>query len=141
MPAEQEPHAKDRETRTGSLDGIWRMDWSVARRDEDAFGGMPFTLLVQRRRACGIDRHGALLTGVFGQQTEDTVEVHAWVDPAIAEARLLMARADGIYVRQAQSYRGTLEVIRQDGSLRLAGTVSHGTATFTVRLEWIGAVP
>ncbi len=141
MAEDQEPHAKDREIRTGSLDGIWRMEWSVARPDEDGFGGIPFTLLVQRRRACGVDRHGALLTGVFGQQTEGTVEVVAWVDPAIADARPQMARTDGIYVRQAQSYRGTLDVIRTNSALRLVGTVSHGTATIIVRLEWVGALP
>ena len=139
MSDDEEPHGKDR--RTGSLDGIWRMEWSVARPDEDVFGGIPFTLMVQRRRACGIDRHGALLTGVFGQQTEDTVDVVAWVDPAIVDAKPQMARPDGIYVRQAQSYRGTLDVIRTESSLRLVGSVSHSTTTIIVRLEWVGALP
>jgi hypothetical protein len=141
MAEDQEPHAKDREIRTGSLDGIWRMEWSVARPDEDVFGGIPFTLMVQRRRACGIDRYGAVLTGVFGQQTEETVDVVAWVDPAIADARQQMARPDGIYVRQAQSYRGTLDVIRTGDAFRLVGSVSHSTATIIVRLEWVGPLP
>ena len=52
-----------------------------------------------------------------------------------------MPRPDGIYVRQAQSYRGTLDVIRTGDALRLVGSVSHSTATIIVRLEWVGSLP
>ncbi|HJQ60664.1 MAG TPA: hypothetical protein VJ890_27420, partial [Vineibacter sp.] len=82
MPEDQEePYGGINDRRTSSLDGIWRMDWEAARSDDGGFGGIPFTLLVQKRRACGIDRRGTLLTAVFGQQTEDSVEVAAWVEP------------------------------------------------------------
>lgn len=138
---DQKTNIRDREIRTSSLDGIWHAQWRVAGPEEDAFGGLPFTLLVQRRRACGIDRQGDLLTAVFGLQTENSVEVVAWVDPAIIDVRPLLAPTDGVYVRQARCYRGTLDVVRIGESLHLAGTITHGDTAFTVRLEWVGPLP
>jgi hypothetical protein len=117
------------------------MDWGVARSDESAFGGIPFTLLVRSRRACGIDRRGVLLTAVFGQQTEDSIDVVAWVDPAIVDVSLLLRPVDGLYLRQAQSYRGRLSVVRAGSLPLLAGTIAHGDAAFNVRLELVGALP
>ena len=141
MPEDQEPHIGEADRRTGSLDGIWRMDWGAARSDESGFGGFPFTLLIRSRRACGIDRRGILLTAVFGQQTEDSVDVVAWVDPAIVDVSLLLRPTDGVYFRQAQSYRGRLSVARAGSVPVLAGVVSHGEAAFSVRLEWTGPLP
>jgi hypothetical protein len=117
------------------------MDWGAVRPDEGGFGGITFTMLVQRRRACGIDRRGILLTAVFGQQTEDSVEVVAWVDPALIDAEISLRPTDGIYVRQAQSYRGRLNVTGVGNLVRLVGTISHGADTFNVRLEFVGALP
>lgn len=141
MSEDRRSYVGEGDRRAGSLDGIWRMDWGVARSDESGFGGIPFTLLVRRRRACGIDQRGVLLTAVFGQQTDDIVEIIAWVEPAIVDVSLLLRPTDGIYVRQAQSYRGRLTVLRAGNLPVLAGLVSHGGDVFNVRLEMTGALP
>ena len=138
MSEDREPHFGEGDRRASSLDGIWRMDWGAARSDDSGFGGVPFTLLVRSRRACGIDRRGVLLTAVFGQQTDNNVEIVAWVDPAIVDVSLLLRPADGMYVRQAQSYRGSLTVSRAGNLPLLTGIVSHGGDAFNVRLERVG---
>jgi hypothetical protein len=137
----QPASAPDYDRRTVSLDGIWQMHWSMAPAEEGGFGGVPFTLLVQRRRACGTDRRGALLTAVFGQQTEDSVDVAAWVDPPVSDLTLPLPPEDGVHTRRAQSYRGRLEVIGRGGTVRLTGSVSRGDAAIEVRLEWVGPLP
>lgn len=141
MPQVQELYSGEDDRRASSLDGVWRMDWGMAKPDEDGFGGIPFTLLVQRRRACGIDRRGVLLTAVFGQQTELSVEVVAWVDPAIVDVERQLRRTDGLLVREAQSYRGRLSVTPAGSTIRLSGTISHGDAAFNVQLELLGSLP
>ncbi|TXL73685.1 hypothetical protein FHP25_19950 [Vineibacter terrae] len=141
MHEDQAAHSVEGDRRASSLDGIWRMEWGLVGSDDGGFGGIPFAVLVQRRRACGIDRRGVLLTAVFGRQTEDSVEVAAWSDTAVVDVDHVLRPADGIHVRQEQSYRGRLDVVRQSGLLRLVGTISHGGKAFNVRLELVGALP